>query len=176
MILLAARHSDAATFHCCAAAAISIARAVAPALRKNSCEERMARLPPVDMSPQARLRTRFSCGGANSALTLLQSHSSSSATSIGSAVKLPCPISDLATWIVTVSSRPITTQAVISRALSAARTPRGPNGMSKPSESALPTAATLTRNERRSICTDIATSLGTASLPTRGREKRRRPA
>ena len=64
----------------------------------------MERLAPVDMLPQTRLRLRFSCGGANSAFTLLQSHSSSSATSIGSAVKLPWPISDLATRMVTVSS------------------------------------------------------------------------
>src|SRR5256714_3698511 len=149
-MLLAARHSEGVTFHARAAAVISISRAVAPALRKNSCEERIERLPPVDMSPHARLRARFSCGGANSALTLLQSHSSSSATSIGSAVKLPCPISDLATRIVTVSSLPITIQAVISRALS--DPPRAkPNGLSKPSESEPPTAGRLGRKQPRAL-------------------------
>ncbi len=33
---------------------IRIARAVAPALRKKSCEVRIERLPPVDMSPHTR--------------------------------------------------------------------------------------------------------------------------
>src|SRR2546425_3199234 len=40
MKLLDAEHSDAGTLHCCAAAAISISRAVAPALRKYSWELR----------------------------------------------------------------------------------------------------------------------------------------
>jgi hypothetical protein len=79
------------------------------------CDALIERLAPVDILPQTRSRLRFSCGGANSAFTLLQSHSSSSATSIGSAVKLPWPISDLATRMITVSSGSITIQAVISR-------------------------------------------------------------
>src|SRR6266446_6309764 len=152
MTLFSARHSEAETPHWRAAAAISISRAVAPALRRYSCELRTARLPPVDMSPHTRLRARFSCGGANSAFTLLQSHSSSSATSMDSAVKLPCPISDLATRMTTVSSGSITTQAVISAAPPAARTGCGPNGISNPSASEPPTAATLARTERRSMC------------------------
>src|SRR5947199_333653 len=45
MKLLDAVHSDAGTFHSCAAAAISISRAVAPALRRYSWELRMVRLP-----------------------------------------------------------------------------------------------------------------------------------
>ena len=89
MTLLAAMHSLAGTFHAAAAAAMSNSRAVAPARRKSFCDAVMERLAPVDMLPQARLRLRFSCGEANSAFTLFQSHSSSSATSIGSAVKLP---------------------------------------------------------------------------------------
>ena len=120
MTPFSARHSAAATFHLLAAAAISISRAVAPALRSSSCDARIERLPPVDMSPQARLRRRLSAGGTNSALTLLQSHSSSSATSIGSAVKLPWPISERATRMITVSSGWITIQAVISGATSPA--------------------------------------------------------
>jgi hypothetical protein len=112
----AAAHSVSGTFQRAAAAAISMARAVAPARRKSFCDALMERLAPVDILPQTRSRLRFSWGGANSAFTLLQSHSSSSATSIGSAVKLPWPISDLATRMVTVSSGSITIQAVISRA------------------------------------------------------------
>src|SRR4029453_16687747 len=85
----AAVHSVIGTFQRAAAAAMSIARAVAPAQRSSFCEALMERLAPVDILPQTRSRLRFSCGGANSALTLLQPHSSFSATSIGSAVKLP---------------------------------------------------------------------------------------
>ena len=94
---------------------MSIVRAIAPARRRSSCDALIERLAPVDMLPQTRSRLRFSCGGANSASTLLQSHPSSSATSIGSAVKLPWPISDLATRMITLSSGSITIQAVISR-------------------------------------------------------------
>jgi hypothetical protein len=54
MTLFAACHSTVGTFHCCAAAAISISRAAAPAFRKHSCEPRTEQLAPVDMSPHAR--------------------------------------------------------------------------------------------------------------------------
>ena len=62
MTLLAARHSEAATCQRAAAAAISISRAVAPAVRSEPCDMRMLRLPPVEKSPQTRLRRRFSSG------------------------------------------------------------------------------------------------------------------
>jgi len=128
---------------------MSIVRATAPAWRRSACDVLTERLAPVDMLPQTRLRRRFSCGGANSPFTLLQSHSSSSATSIASAVNAPWPISDLAMRMITVSSGWITTQAVISGALCEARAPA--NGMAKPSVSAPPVAATLARNARRSM-------------------------
>ncbi len=96
MKLFDAEHSEAGTPHCCAAAAISISRAVAPALRRYSWELRMVRLPTAAMSPQARLRLTFAFAEAYSIFTLLQSHSSSSATSIGAEVMLPCPISERA--------------------------------------------------------------------------------
>ena len=82
---------------------------------------RMLRLPPVEKSPQTRLRRRFSSGEGNSTVTLLQSHSSSSATSIGSAVDTPWPISERATRMMTVSSGRITIQALISGAAGGAR-------------------------------------------------------
>src|SRR5258705_9049690 len=66
MKLLFAAHSDAGTPHSCAAAAISISRAVAPARRKYSCELRMVRLPTAAMSPQARLRLTFALAEAYS--------------------------------------------------------------------------------------------------------------
>jgi hypothetical protein len=118
---------------------------------------RIERLPPVDMSPQARLRRRLSSGATNSAFTLLQSQANSSATSIGKAVKLPWPISERATRMITVSSGSITIQAVISGTPQAGKLAQpacafGPNGMSKPSASAPPSAATSARNLRRSMC------------------------
>ena len=72
-------------------------------------------------------------------------------TSIGSAVKPPWPISDLATRMITVSSGSITIQAVISLAGVAAAGEEGPNGMSKPSSSEPPPAATLASKARRSM-------------------------
>src|SRR6267142_4078038 len=106
--------SDACTFQRCAAAAISISRAVAPAWRRYSCELRIDWLPPVAIEPHARLRLRFSALETNSVRTLRQSHSSSSATSIGNPVELPCPISERATRMRTSSLGRITIQAVSS--------------------------------------------------------------
>ena len=79
--LLAAVHSAAGTFHSLAAAWISIMRAVAPPLRTYSCDLRMPRLPPVEKSPQTRLRATLWPGVGYSVVTFDQSHSSSSATS-----------------------------------------------------------------------------------------------
>src|SRR3981189_2445566 len=67
MKLLDAVHSDAGTFHSCAAAAISISRAVAPALRRYSWELRMVRLPTAAMLPQTRLRFTVALAGAAAA-------------------------------------------------------------------------------------------------------------
>src|SRR5579863_6974274 len=60
---------------------------------------------------------------ANSTFTLLQSHSSSSASSMGRPEPVPCPISAIGQRRITVSSGSITTQALTSRgsALSAAQ-------------------------------------------------------
>src|SRR5712691_10140537 len=74
MTLFAAVHSAAGTPHCCAAAAISISRAVAPPLRRYSCDCRIVRLPTDAMSPQARLRLTFAFAEAYSILTFSQSH------------------------------------------------------------------------------------------------------
>src|SRR6266705_1517762 len=63
-------------------------RAVAPPRRKYSCELRIVRLPTEAMSPHARLRLTFGFAEAYSILTFSQSHSSSSATSIGAEVML----------------------------------------------------------------------------------------
>ncbi len=109
-----ASHSDAGTFHRCAAAAMSISRAVAPAWRRYSCESRIERLPPVAIEPHTRLRRTCSAVETNSVRTFVQSHSSSSATSMGRPVELPCPISERATRMRTLLSAPITIQAVSS--------------------------------------------------------------
>src|SRR6185295_3066301 len=80
MTLFDATHSEAGTPHWLAAACTSIMRAAAPPLRTYSCEVRMPRLPPVEKSPQTRLRLTLSPGVGYSMTTFDQLHSSSSAT------------------------------------------------------------------------------------------------
>ena len=108
--LSAAEQSAAGTPHWAAAAWTSMARAAAPPLRTYSTEPRSPRLPPVDMSPQARLRARLSCGATYSARTWRQSASISSATSWARPVSVPCPISVRAMRTTTVSSGWMTAQ------------------------------------------------------------------
>src|SRR5262249_24012550 len=150
--LLAALHSEAGTPQASAAAWISMMRAVAPPLRTYSCELRIPRLPPVPKSPHTRWRLTLAPGVGYSVLTFAQSHSSSSATSWARPVSVPCPISERATRITTVSSGRMTTQALISGEPSCARTtPAPPNGTLRPSARPPPTAAVPTMKERRSI-------------------------
>src|SRR5262245_55215453 len=78
--LLAALHSATGTLQPLAAACTSIVRAAAPPLRTYSCDMRMPRLPPVEKSPQIRLRLTLWPGVGYSVVTFDQSHSSSSAT------------------------------------------------------------------------------------------------
>src|SRR4051794_27669867 len=111
----------------------------------------MPRLPPVPKSRHTRLRAAFWPGVGYSVVTLFQSHSSSSATSCARPVSEPCPISERAMRITTVSSGRITTQALISGDPSAARTTVGPNGTLKPSARPPVTAAEPTMKERRFI-------------------------
>src|SRR6202035_797460 len=150
MTLLAAVHSEAGTFHSLAAAWISMMRAVAPPLRTYSWEVRMPRLPPVEKSPQARLRATFCPGVGYSVVTFDQLHSSSSATSWARPVSVPWPISDRAMRMTTVSSGRITTQALTSGEPSAARTAVGPpKGISRPRARPVPTAAVPMTKARR---------------------------
>src|ERR1700675_4382754 len=150
MTLLAALHSVTGTFHSFAAAFTSIMRAVAPPLRTYSCEVRMPRLPPVEKSPHARLRATLWPGVGYSVVTFDQSHSSPSATSWARRVRVPCPISERAMRMTTVSSGRITTQALTSGEPSAARTTVGPpKGMSRASVSPAPTAAVPITKARR---------------------------
>ncbi|SRR5579883_804788 len=94
--LSAALHSDAGTFHCAAAAAIRRSRALAPTCCSLMRESRTEWLPTEDMSPYTLFSRTLRLGEAYSTRTLDQSHCSSSATIIGSAVMLPWPISDRA--------------------------------------------------------------------------------
>src|SRR5215470_14693938 len=149
MTLADALHSDTGTFHCSAAAWISISRAAAPPLRTYSCDSRMPRLPPVPKSPHGRLRATLWPGVGYSVVTFDQSHSNSSATSWARPVSVPWPISERAIRMTTVSSGLITTHAVTSGEPSAARTTAGPNGTRNPSARPPPTAAELMRKERR---------------------------
>ena len=142
MTLFAALHSAAGTFHWFGRGLRSASsRAAAPPLRTYSCDMRMPRLPPVEKSPQTRLRATLWPGVGYSVVTFDQSHSSSSATSWARPVSVPCPISERAMRMTTVSSGRITTQALISGEPSAARTTVGPNGRRKPSARPPPTAA-----------------------------------
>src|SRR3954463_15786173 len=152
MVLLTAVHSEAGTFHSLAAACTSMMRAVAPPLRTYSWLVRMPRLPPVEKSPQARLRATLWPGVGNSVVTLDQSHSSSSATSWAKPVSVPCPISERAMRITQVSSGLIATQTFtsVARALFCACASPSPNGTWKPSANPPPAAAAEpTMNLRR---------------------------
>src|SRR4029079_12083441 len=108
---------------------------------------RMPRLPPVPISPQARLLARLRPGEMPSVVTLLQSHSSSSETSWARPVRVPCPISERAMRITQVSSGLIATQTLTSFAAPFCACA---NGTFNPSARPPPaTAAEPTMNLRR---------------------------
>ena len=94
---------DASTPHCFAAAAISIARAAAPAPRITRYMSAMLVLPPVVMSLNTG-SAYWSCAGAICTRTRSNGTSSSSATSMGSPVYTPWPISLLLMSTATVPS------------------------------------------------------------------------
>src|SRR5882672_4609087 len=79
-----------------------MSRADAPALRKGSQEDRTLELPPVPCIPNAGLKYSLAAG-ANSVRIFFQSQSNSSAAIMHSAVRMPCPISDLSIMMVTTS-------------------------------------------------------------------------
>src|SRR5262245_23522720 len=123
----------------------------------------MPRLPPVEKSPQARLRATLCPGVGYSVVTLDQSHSSSSATSWARPVRVPWPISERAMRITVVSSGRITTQTLTSGEPSAARTTAGPPvGRSNPMARPAPAAAVPITKERRLrlTCLFMASSSG----------------
>src|SRR6266850_4732458 len=111
----------------------------------------MPRLPPVDISPQTRLRARFWPGVIDSVATFFQSHSSSSATSWARPVRVPCPISERAMRITHVSSGLTTTQAWTSTPASPAvlASTGAANGRRTPSARPPPATAVLTMKLRR---------------------------
>ena len=78
-----ARQELASTFHVCAAAATSSARAPAPARRSGSQLPRTDVEPPVSWTPNSGSAYSASLGGACSSRTWLSSTSSSSASSMG---------------------------------------------------------------------------------------------
>src|ERR1700757_1173579 len=129
----------------------------------------MPRLPPVEKSPQARLRATLWPGVGNSVVTFDQSHSSSSATSWARPVSVPWPISERAMRITTVSSGRTTTQAFTSGALtsgepSAARSTAGPpKGMSRPSARPAPSAVLPMTKARRFIAGETCLFMAASS-------------
>src|SRR3954452_4119276 len=120
------------------------------------------------MLPQARLLARLRPGETPSVVTLLQSHSSSSATSCARPVSVPCPISERAIRITQASSGLIATQTLTSFA---APFCAAANGTFSPSARPPPaTAAEPTMNFRRERCLPLpnviflmARSLGLAA-------------
>src|SRR2546427_9276478 len=110
----------------------------------------MPRLPPVDISPQTRLRARFCPGVIDSVETLLQSHSSSSATSWARPVSVPWPISERAMRITQVSSGLTTTHAPTSAPVEpCACADPDPNGGRTPRARPPAAAVVPTMNDRR---------------------------
>src|SRR5712692_3980651 len=154
-----ASHSDAGTFHLCAAAAISISRAVAPAWRKYSCESRIERLPPVAIEPHTRFRRTCSLVETNSVRTFVQSHSSSSATSMGRPVELPCPISERATRITTLLSGLMMIHAVSSGPFAFAAAAAPCAGIINWSARPPPAAVDTLRKSRRDLRNGIGISM-----------------
>ena len=94
-----------------AAAVISISRAAAPVRRIRSWNDWMLSLLPVNMKLTRGLR-KSGANGALSRRTVLQSAPSSSASSAGSVVEMPWPISACESIRVTSFSGPIRTHAV----------------------------------------------------------------
>src|SRR5208337_3803851 len=94
-------HSFGETFHCAAAAVISITRPVAPTWRIKS------KLLRTECDPSVSWLPYFGSPIACSIFTLDQSASSSSATTSGKAVRLPHPISERWATTVTVPSEAI---------------------------------------------------------------------
>src|SRR5258708_14271140 len=84
-----------------------------------------------------------------SVATLLQSHSSSSATSWASPVRVPCPISARAMRMRQVSSGRIATHRLISAGAAVRASCARPNGTCKPRARPPPAAAEPTMNWRR---------------------------
>ena len=117
----------------------------------------MPRLPPVDISPQARLRARLCPGVGISVVTLDQSQSSSSATNWAKPVRVPWPISERAMRITTESSGLTTTQMLISLGVSVvyAACAMALGAKLRPKAKPLPTAAELTKNWRRDVVSAV---------------------
>ncbi len=169
--------SPTGTFHSSAAACSSMMRAAAPPLRTYSCEPRMPRLPPVDMSPHTRLRARFCPGVGYSHFTLFQSHSSSSQTSWARPVSVPWPISERAMRTITSSLGLMNTQAPTSLPC----VPSTPCASASPSPGTLtprarppPAAAPDTRNLRRETFVFVAALVMASLLSLCCRLQRRR--
>src|SRR5256714_922859 len=87
--------------------------------------------------------------GANSIFTLVQSASSSSATSIGRAVLTPWPISERSTTMSTLLSGLIRNQALGAEGAAGVGAKRPPAGRWSPMTSPAPSAAVVSRKSRR---------------------------
>src|ERR1043166_3083515 len=131
----------------------------------------MPRLPPVPISPQARLLARLRPGVICSSVTFFQSHSSSSATSWARPVIVPCPISERAMRTTQVSSGLIATQMLTSVASAVLCADAVGNGMVKPSAKPPPAAAEPTTKARRETFPMLVMIAPSRALALRGRDR-----
>src|SRR5688572_5769830 len=162
----AVSHSAAGTFHVCAAAPTSIARAAAPTRRSGSQWFGVALLPPATWPVNFTVSSP-----ACSIFTVCQSTSSSSAMSIGSIVLIPCPTSGFLAMIVTDPSGERRMKALGENSAagafgaSAASRSAPPKSMMVPSRRPPPASAETRRNWRRS--TRASSVMMDSSVPRR---------
>jgi len=158
--------SLAGTAHALAAAATSMARAVAPAWRSCCQELATAVEPPVSwiLPPIARLPYMGTCAGALSTRIWSQDASSSSATIAGSPVQTPWPASRCLEITVTVLSGAMRTNGMTSGPAAAPPGPVPHPGSTMPRVSPEPASVVSFRNWRRlSSAGDLPTASAAAS-------------
>src|SRR6266480_426058 len=159
--------SLAGTAHALAAAATSMARAVAPAWRSCCQELATAVEPPVSwiLPPIARLPYTGTCAGALSTRIWSQDASSSSATIAGSPVQTPWPASRCLEITVTVLSGAMRTNGMTSGPAAAPPAPPGPvphPGSTMPRVSPEPASVVSFRKSRR-VSSQAATAVAGAA-------------
>ena len=156
--------SLAGTAHALAAAATSMARAVAPACRSCCQELATAVEPPVSwiLPPIARLPYMGTWAGALSTRICSQEASSSSATIAGSPVHTPWPASRCLEITVTVLSGAMRTNGMMSGPAAAPPAPLPQPGSTSPRVSPEPASVVSFRKSRR-VSSEAAAAVADAA-------------